>query len=653
MKRLLVFILQLSLFGILFTGCSQLSPTNKKDSDVVVVGNVGGEDVTLTELKANYQPTSESDSMTYDNLKEFLPVYLNYRAKLQEAKQAGYYEQPEIQEEYMNYAQKAANSYWIENKIKQQLLDEFHSRANEELKASHIIIALDQRALPKDTLKAYNTLMEAREKFKQGASFDSLAMVYSTKRQGQSMGGEVGYISAGRTVKSFEDAAYALEEGEVSTPVRTRFGYHLIYLKDRRERNSDRKVSHIFFRTRGNQDSAAAMDKAMDTYQKLENGAPWDSLAQVMSEDNRSRKNGGAIGWVNYGRFAESFMDPIVKLDSAGAYTKPFESQYGIHIVRLDSIRTYKNEQQERDKELEELKQLPRFKNNKAKVRKRIRELGNEQAFTKAINEFVDVAPKANADSIRLKNLSLPDSVDNLVAYSLNDSSYTVGTYLDWLQEKYPNTKIKSYQKSWFDTFKNQVTDRQMVPITKRMHPDFAVKVQRYLDGLVVFKISEDSVWNYAQTDTSALRKIYQQNTDQYTYDTRYVYSRISAENDSLLNLAIEQYNNGVNVDSIKNALENVWAYTDTVSYVDEKPLNRLKEMETGSLSDQFSYKKRPSVLIYHEKIAPRQMTFEEAYNKLVATYQPQREDQWIEHLRNKYDVQSFPERIESKNQAS
>lgn len=102
-------------------------------------------------------------------------------------------------------------------------------------------------------------------------------------------------VSVGTTVAPFEDALYNLEVGEISKPVRTQFGYHVIQLLDKRERQADRRVYHVYVRPNSNP------SKIEEAYKALELGGPWDAVVREFSEDTPSIQNEGYIGWVNYG----------------------------------------------------------------------------------------------------------------------------------------------------------------------------------------------------------------------------------------------------------------------------------------------------------------------------------------------------------------
>ncbi len=104
----------------------------------------------------------------------------------------------------------------------------------EQIKARHILIRVEQNAAPEVDDKAKKTIEMLAKKLKDGASFADLAKDYSEDPGSKINGGDLGFFGRGQMVKEFEDAAFATKINEVSSPVRTAFGYHLIKVTDKK-----------------------------------------------------------------------------------------------------------------------------------------------------------------------------------------------------------------------------------------------------------------------------------------------------------------------------------------------------------------------------------------------------------------------------------
>ncbi|MDY0228279.1 MAG: SurA N-terminal domain-containing protein [Desulfomicrobium apsheronum] len=105
-------------------------------------------------------------------------------------------------------------------------------KVEEQVRARHLLVRVDEDAPQADVEKALQTIKAAQAELKVGKTFAEVAAKYTEDPSGTQTGGELGWFGRGRMVKPFEDAAFALEKGAVSEPVRTQFGFHLISVED-------------------------------------------------------------------------------------------------------------------------------------------------------------------------------------------------------------------------------------------------------------------------------------------------------------------------------------------------------------------------------------------------------------------------------------
>ncbi|MEX0779328.1 MAG: peptidylprolyl isomerase [Balneolales bacterium] len=626
------------------SSCAIFQSGEQAQSDPVI-GEVAGESITLSELESNFYQSSSTENQPEadsedENLSQFLDLYLDYKAKLAVARDAGYYEDEELQKELAEYEKQSAYPYWLENRVRDELLHELAERFEEQIHVSHILIGLSPEAPPRDTLAAYESLMDARERFYAGESFADLSEEISTRQRGQSLGGDLGYFSGGWSVKPFEDMAYNTPVDSVSKPFRTQYGYHVIYVKDRMPRQAERNISHIFLQTNdGSYTEDSALAAAEDIYQELEQGTNWNHLVNEHTQDLESRERGGDIGWVTTGRYNQEFTQAAMSLNETGTYHKPFYSGYGVHILRLDSIKQQADPEDKRDELLERLKQLPRYRENSEAVLKAVRKVGDEKIHRETLNAFED---HVQASGQSFNTIEWPDALKEQPLYTINEHNYTAGDYVEWLK----NRQQDRYQHHVLDQFVNESADKQVVALTKQEFPDFRDISENYIHGLAVFKVSEDSVWNYAQNDTASLKAIYEANQDDYTYGKRYQYVRLSADEDSTLNKAINTIYSGISLDSLINSIQGLVVRRDIINNLEEDPFDKLTGLSDGEFTEYFDYSNRRTTLLLEEIQLPRTMTFDEAYNKLVAQYQPIREKSWMEEIRRTYSVQPYHEKL-------
>jgi len=597
-------------------------------------------------MKSN---TATQDSISLDNFKSFSDLYLDYKSKIAAAEVSNYFKDSTIVQELTNYETQYAMPYWLEKDIEKRLLDEIVIRSKDEIKVSHILIELLPNALPSDTLSIYNQLMSAKAKAENGANFDSLSAKTSSYRDGRSMGGSLGYMSAAWAVKPFEDMAYNTPVGKISMPFKTQFGMHILLVQDRRPKTMDRMISHVFWRSGGNkvkQDSMIAVANELRN-NILAGTSSWDSVVVNYTEDGLSKKNAGKIGWVEPGKYMQAFNDSAFAIKKKGDITLPFYSGYGVHLLKLDSVRTYKDEEAQRAELLSRLKNLPRYKNNKEATYSRLRDISKASKNNKNAQLFYDFIKSDSVIKLMMTEVIVPKSLASTVLFSMRGTNFSTNEFMDFLKKKNPKQTASSYRYQMLDEFINEKTAEFLVPMTKEQFPEFRKTTEEYKNGLVVFKISEDSVWNYVKTDTTNLIDLYNQDPSRFWFEKRYSYWRISTQNDSLLTAIQLDLNNGTSVDSLKKWNKNIFMLEDVIADTSEEPFYRLEKLEERKTTEVFEYKKRKTILYLEEILEPRQMTFNEAFFRVVAEYQPIREKKWLESLRNQFKAVSLSAELE------
>ncbi len=635
---------------LLVSGCTLFQSSQAPSPDETIIGNIAGEPVTFGELQHQYHKSHTLAGEDDQGLIGFADLYMDYRLKLAVARDAGYMQDPEILSELKQYERQSAYPYWLERHIRDHLLDELHERSGELIHAKHILIAVSENASPADTADAYNRLMEARERFLSGEEdFMTLSNEYSTQQRGQSMGGDLGFFSAGWAVKPFEDAAYALEPGEVSKPVRSQFGYHLIHVTDRVETGPNKRFSHIFLMTRGVSEPVdSILARAWKAHQELESGAEWFDVVEQYSQDEQSRLSGGTIGWVSYGMYEQDFTRKLMEIDEVGEYSEPFQSVYGIHIMKLDSI--YQPTPEETREELSQtLNQLPRLQDNERAVLDNAARIGQARFHRENLTAFEDHTREHFRGNIA--QIEYPASLLNKTVFSFHGNNWSAGDYLEWLTPVMEDESNPQYHHRFADQFRDHVIDSELVTLTRSQFPEFAELSQDYLTGLAVFRVNEDSIWTYAQQDTARLRELFEANPDDYHYDTRYRYVRISARADTTLDRVRSLVEAGEPVDSIRGEFTNVVMRRDVINRIDNEPYNMLKGLDEREFSPYFEYRRRQTTMYLEEILEARPMTFDEAYNKLVTDYQSIRETEWLEQMRQKYRVSFKPEVVQALQQ--
>ncbi|MFM7310908.1 MAG: peptidylprolyl isomerase, partial [Flavobacteriales bacterium] len=231
---------------VLFLFCAaQLNSFAQTDQDVVL--RVDGSPTTVEEFKHSFLKNYKGEAITKDSLDSYMNLYINFRLKVQEARDKGLDTVQKYVKELEGHRANLARPYLNDNAMLSELMKEAYEHMKTEVRASHILIKCDPMAPPADTIAAYRRIMALRERIMNGEDFGNVAR----SREGsedpsvKDNGGDIGYFTAFQMVYPFEQAAYITPVGQVSMPIRTRYGYHLVKVTDKRAARGEVQVAHI------------------------------------------------------------------------------------------------------------------------------------------------------------------------------------------------------------------------------------------------------------------------------------------------------------------------------------------------------------------------------------------------------------------------
>jgi peptidyl-prolyl cis-trans isomerase SurA len=314
---------------ILWTGCQTISSTSSVDEegDNPVLFTVGDSTVHAEEFVYVYKKNNEriDSAFTQNDIADYLRLYEDFKVKIMEAYARGYDTLKEYKDELRTYTEQLKEPYLTETKITDDLIKEAYERTLEEIRASHILIRFPSNPTPEDTLDAYRKIEKIYEMALEGQSFDSLAIRYSEDPSAKTNQGDLGYFTSMQMVYPFESAAFSTMENQISPIVRTRFGYHIIKVKDRRPANGTVVVSHIMLRNKA--DSAAVRNRIFEIHEMATGGIPWNQLVKEYSEDTNSKEKGGMINPFGVGQAPLDFQEAAFALTKPGEISDPVNTR--------------------------------------------------------------------------------------------------------------------------------------------------------------------------------------------------------------------------------------------------------------------------------------------------------------------------------------
>jgi peptidyl-prolyl cis-trans isomerase SurA len=202
------------------------------------------------------------------------------------------------------------------------------------VRLAHILIGTQPSQATRDSL--YRIAELIRDKAKAGEDFALLAKTYS-QDPNATAGGDLGWFAKGTMLPEFEEAAFALQPGQISDIVETQYGFHIIKCTGRKEDKI--KASHILIPlSASDYDLRAKLALADNLITLLKGGANFGDLARQYSTDETTAKDGGELGWYGADDLLPGFKEALVGLE-VGQVSNPISSDFGYHIVLLEERR--------------------------------------------------------------------------------------------------------------------------------------------------------------------------------------------------------------------------------------------------------------------------------------------------------------------------
>jgi peptidyl-prolyl cis-trans isomerase SurA len=230
------------------------------------------------------------------------------------------------------------------HELEQYLARQQNAAANDEFNVSHILLSLPAAATPQQLEEISHKAQDVAVRGGKGEDFGQLAIANSNSQTALD-GGQLGWRKGTQLPQFILDLVVKMKPGEVSEPVRTPSGYHIVKLNERRSGEApviinQIHVRHVLMKPNELDDDETVREKLAKLRDRIEKGESFAGIASTASEDPGSAPDGGDLGWSGPGTFVPEFDKAIADL-KVNEITEPFKTRYGWHIVQLLGTRTY------------------------------------------------------------------------------------------------------------------------------------------------------------------------------------------------------------------------------------------------------------------------------------------------------------------------
>lgn len=607
--------------------CSLAMQVFAQNEQVLIT--IGNTKVSKAEFERIYKKNNNNlyNEADKKSPQEYVDLFVDFKLKVIEAETLKLDTNSVFINELAGYRTELAAPYLTDVKFNEQMVKDLYNRMSKEVNASHILLRLDANASEDEEQKVKSKIEEIRNEIIAGKEFEAAAVEYSEDPSAKTNKGNLNYFSAFQMVVPFEDAAFSTPVGKISEPFRSSFGYHILKVHDLRENQGEILVAHIMkmFPQEATPEIKAAKKTEIDKiYTELVEGADFETLAKTKSEDKRSAENGGEMPWFTAGRMIKEFSEPAFELKNKGDYTEPIESPYGYHIIKKVDQRG-----------------IASFEDSKVDIENRIkrdpaRSITSKTVFTDKLKKEYNYAEN-NEGIAKLKGLKIEDDVNipNFELFVLDEKPYYFGGLQNFVKEKKIPTGTYSAK---FDLWvEEEITNLENSKLEEK-YPDFRYLIQEYHDGILLFNISEDKIWNYAVEDSAGLEAFYAKLKKKHLWEERFKGSIIVCKDKAARDEAEKFLAAEMSIEEIMDQLNTDEQIVTIESGAWEKGSNPVidyfvwNEVEPANFDGELTF-------IRGDKIPPEPKGLNDARGLYISDYQNYLEKNWLKKLRKKYKV--------------
>ncbi len=579
-----------------------------------------------------------------------MDLYINFKLKVEKAREMGLDTVTSLQEELAGYRNKLADSYLSDKEVSDRLIKEVYDRMQEDVEISHILISVGKKVSREDKQAAEKKIIEVYNRLKKGDDFTMLASEYSTDNNSNKNGGYLGYYTAMMPdgFYELENAMYTVKSGDYSRPFLSKIGYQIIKVNSRRPAYGEIDVAHVLVRKdKSDMKDQNALKRLKTVKDLLASGTSFEEVATRHSEDKQTAKKQGRLGYFGINKFDKAFENAAFALNADGEISDVVETTIGYHII----------------KRLKK-KDLSDFKSIKGHIRPKISKSERSDIARKAMIENIKKEGKFHEDRKILADFisklddqfysykwQVPEMKSkSLFSFDNAGLKYSVNDFAQYCK-KSSRTRLRFDKKAPIDenvtSLYNSFVDEKAISYEEgnleTKYPEFKALMREYSEGILLFEATKMQVWDKASSDTIGLKSFFKKNSSNYKWDQRAVTTKYT------INSLDKNVLNKIRKDSRKNNPEDVVKHhSDDVTVSTEEQIHekgsRLIEVipfKKGGLSPYNKDRKlgTSSFMIIKDILPPVAKTMKEARGYIIADYQDHLEKEWISELRKKYKV--------------
>ena len=641
-----------ALLAFLFAACS---PEHSK----IVIAEFNSDKITMEEFEKAYSKNvgglEAAVDDSFENYKNFADLYTNFKMKLDDAKVRGYQNDPTLNAELTDYKKKVGSSYILEKYLVEPNIKDWYEKRKTEIRASHLMIRVDSTGEAAAAKYAQSLL----DSIKNGAKFEDMVLRHSQDQFSKVKGGDIFYFTAGQLPFEFEDACYKTAKDSVYPEVvKTRFGFHIIKVTDIKPRVPKIKASHIlisYMNSAGVADTAAAELTMDSVLTELKAGKDFAEVAKRFSDDTGTKDKGGDLGFFERRMMVQEFDEAAFNLE-IGQVSDVVRTNFGLHVIKVTEKEAYPTFEADREN-LKNLLKRSRYNDLYAELIESYKKEYNYSVNENALQQMIGYNDSTVIGG-EMKGLT---EIGGNTVFSFTNHTETVNDFY---------SKIKSDTEFSGKKFTVDILNKGVKKLSEQLlleekalslektDAQFADLMKDYQNGIFIFKLQEEEVWNKVTVDSVKLYDFYQKNIQKYSWPDRVAYTEIYAKKDSVIKSYYSLLKSGENFDVLaantertqvkdKNGKYDLQAVGSTEF---SKIVNGLTNI--GDYTEPVPNPGGFSILRLDFKAPARLKTFEEAKAEVSGQYQEYEskrlENEYIDSLKKKYSPVIYYDELRS-----
>jgi len=605
--------------------------------------------VSADEFKWLYLKNNKGEN--YSDLEEYLDLYINLRLKVEAAEDAGMHKRTSFKAELDGYRKQLSRNYLTDQELKKRLLDSAYERYKTEIHTMHILIRCPADASAADTLEAYSRALNIRQRIRLGEPFVSVAKGASDDPSVNINGGNLGYITVFQTPLPFEKAIYRMKPGELSMPVRTASGYHIIKVQDKRNNQGRIKVAHIMKATPPGSTEATrvkARQEIDSLYSLLENGADFSELAINNSDDMMSASNGGELPWFGSGEMIHEFSIAAFQLLRDNDYSRPVKTVYGWHIIQRLEKEPFPSVDEARKYLESRLSNSYLMSESKKSFAEKLKKEYDYKLNREAVGWFYSIADS----SFRYSNdYTFNGTIPGDILYSFASEKCSMQDFASFIMQNanrvpdhnpavFINTLIEQKVYNHLHEYENSILEDK--------YPEFRYLMSEFYDGILFFEISDSLIWERSENDSAGLLEYYNSRKDEFMNEPSaiariYEISKNAGKRKTRRIIrAVKRHH--ADDDYYQKVMAEAIAGKDTLVKITEGKWEKGKNPYLDNIRWTMGLNQQQNnngiILVDILKVEKeRYKDFEDVKGIIITGYQEYLEEQWIKELRKKYEV--------------